>query len=400
MEEKQVGQISPQILRTRCAINTFKHCVLGDKHVPRVHQTQAILNSVPEWVQMCSIFDKSWKSWFSAEHPKIPQAGKIDILDELSSSFPQLGLIANGYDETVPENFFGDMVRGGLMKLLLKPTQSDNPLSILIGRANAYEPISALHLHLDAIDVAARNTDARDVPWDIIVAVAATRLLELLAERWGPRSGYVYKRFISDFKLRWDVADQNGKDEIRTYWKRCRPDPFDRLMQAGATPNWEKVGIKSDIAPIHIYKLLFALAADPQFLVAERLRVWSLDLATAALAMHALAWIDRYRTMALGKPAELFYWAAFWEIFFCDDPLEDEKREIGLAMLQSDAQWGGGSFRLFVEAREIYRTILEAAGISPNEVYALVRYVRDVAHPLAFEPVRQGIGGDPSGHSS
>ena len=373
MGEKDVVVPSMQQLRLRCAVNSFKSVVLKEKHVARQSQVQAMINALEHSTENMSIFDKTWGRWFSEEEHS-PQATKLRTLDEIAATLA----MGDHYSEKIcATKGYADMVRGGLMKKLLAPTKSSNPLLVLIGRANDYEPVSPLHLHLDAIEVAGSYTDFGALPWSSVVAVAATRVLECVAERWGARQGSVYSTFPSDFYLKWNAASPERREEMRSFCRLSSPDLFPALMQPGGTPDWRLTGVSSDIPSEHIYKLLFSLAADPDFLVADRLQIWVIDMATSALAMHAFAWIDRYTTMGIQRTDEFIYWAAFYEIFFHAEPIDADGLSVALAMERSPATWDESSFTLFKRAREIYHRQLRAWGLSPAEIWAIVQRTRE-----------------------
>lgn len=368
-------------LRFRYAINHFKHLVLDDLHVPGKPQTDSVLDVLEKLTDKPPFSGRTWQDWFS-KTPPIPKIGKVKALDELAGRL----LLARGDVDSpgkIPEGTFAEIVHGGLMRSLLAPTKSKKVLHTLIGRANDYEPMSAIHLHLDAIEAAAWVENFEGLPWAAVTAIATQRILELLAERWAPRYGSLYDTFFSDFQLQWDAADPEERKNIRESCARWKPDPFDRLMQKGAQPDWRKTGCGPDIAPTHIYKLLFALAADPHFLVKDRLSAWFLDLTTSALAMHALAWTDRYTTMGHRVTDEMLYWAAFDEILFGSEPLEDDGWAVSSAMEYSQAEWTYESFGIFCKARMMYHDSIIDGGLSVKDVISVAMSARR-EHPLVY----------------
>ncbi|TXT29782.1 MAG: hypothetical protein FD131_2248 [Rhodocyclaceae bacterium] len=250
-------------------------------------------------------------------------------------------------------------------------------------RAQEYQPISPLHLHFDAIDAAGWHQDFGGLPWSVVAAIASDRILQLLDDRWSPRSGEVYGGLSSDFSLKWAKADESRREEIRRSQANISPVLFELQMRRGASPDWQRLGVSSDIPYEHVYKLLFALAADPAFLVEDRLQAWFLDLATSALAMHALAWTDRYNTMALGMPPELQYWVAFHEIFFNPDIAEIDYRSIAYVMECWPADWSEGSATVLVNARKSYSDLLGDLGLEPSDICAGLLKTRD-QRPLIF----------------
>jgi len=263
------------------------------------------------------------------------------------------------------------------------PTKSKHVLNTLVERANSYEPVSPIHLHLDAIEASAWMNDFNEVPWFRVTSIAAGRIMELLAERWSPRYGKLYHSFSSKLRLQWDAASPEEKENILESCSRWGPDSFDRLMQPGAKPDWQKTGCNPDIAPMHIYKLLFGMAADTNFLVEDRFNAWFLDMGTAALAMHAWAWTDRYCTMGGLITDEMLYWGAFDEIFFSEDPLESEGWGIKDAMTYCQADWQEDSFGAFCKAREIYRELVNDGGLSAKEIMSVAMSARR-RYPLIY----------------
>ena len=380
MDESEAIGISIQELRLRFAVNSFKNSVLGDKHVAREHQTETLIGALPKSYQELSLFDKTWSRWFS-NGGTIPRRANIELLDKIALS---LTGEAEKPGKAKSRNSLTEMVYGGLVSELVKPTKSNNRLHTLIGRANDYEAASAFHLHLDAIEAAGWHDKCHDLEWYFVTEVAGKRVLELLNERWSPRYGILYNQFESNFAVKWNKADAEEKQEMLKPLEGFKPNLFEYFMRKGAHPDWSATGFGSDISSEHIYKLLFCLAADPAFLIEERLQAWAIDLASAALAMHAIAWIDRYETMGIQPSDELFYWAAFDEIFFREDPLEADGWFVELTMKRSSATWHSSSFSLFIRAREIYHQQLERYGLTPAEISAIVQRTRN-KHGLVYQ---------------
>lgn len=369
-------------LRFKFAINCFKGLLLGDKHVPGKTQSESVFDAISVLSSSPPLSERAWHDWLCKDD-RIPQPGKIEALDRLASILADADRNSVHLPAMLPEGFFNSLVHGGLMNSLLAPTKSKDVLHTLIGRANNYEPLTAIHLHFDAIEAASWVEGFKDLPWVAPVAIAAQRILELLDERWSPRHGSLYATFKSDLRIQWDLADPQERAAIRNSFVGWRPDPFERLMQPGASPNWMKSGCNPDVASNHIYKLLFAVAADPEFLVEDRLHAWVLDLATSSLAMHALAWTDRYNTMAHQITDELLFWGAFHEIFFDSEPLEADGWNLLPAMRRCDANWDEGTVELFRSARDIYRARLSNGGISVEEVISVSMQAR-AAYPLVY----------------
>lgn len=391
MSEKRITPGSVQELRVRCAVNACKERVLGAKHIRQAHQTQAMINALPTTLQGSSLFDKTWSKWFSKDHPVLPQEAGLKVLDEIEKwrSDPRtlnekhVDTTTEAKDDETLNGEFSALVRGGLMTKLLQPTKSADPWLTIIGRANRYVPSTALHLHFDALEAAGWHDDRHTLPWHWIASAAATRVLRILFQRWNPRRGEVYASFASDFSIAWEAADSNERQKIRAACAQCRPDQFEIRMKVKASPDWSRMSIKSDISSDHIYKLLFSLAADPEFLVEDRFEAWVFDLATAALAMGAVAWVDRYKTMTRETTEEIIYWAAFRDIFFSRETFEADGHYVKLAMRQSGANWHESSMSLFLKAREAYQQALIRFGLSFEEILTVVKGGQDF-HPIQY----------------
>lgn len=382
MKEKISPQLEGQKIRFIAARNHFKHMILRGLHIANKPQTVSLLGDLADMDSL--IADRTWQSWFSSR-PPIPKPSKISCLDQYIAQIKAGGqaMRAEGISPDFRHGYFCELVHGGLMAQMLVTTEASNPVHMLMRRAQEYQPASPLHLHFDAMEAAGWHQDYGDVPWSRVAAIAADRVLQLLDDRWSPRSGSVYSGFCSDLTLKWSEADEQQRGEIRRTLAKMRPDPFERLMACGASPDWRRLGVSSDVSHEHAYKLLFAFAADPDFLVKDRLSAWSLDLATSALAMHALAWTDRYNTMALGVPPELQYWVAFHEILFNPDPLEVDHWSITSVMENWPADWSERSPAMLAKASETYANFLGDLGLEPRRICTGLLNVRD-ERPLVF----------------
>lgn len=354
-------------LRLKYAINLFKHLLLGDQHESGKAQAESVLDKLGKKEEDLPWSGRTWQSWFS-KTPSIPKLGKIQSLDQMAELFHLHD--ENSLENGVSGNFFSSMVHGGLLQSMLLPTKSKHTWNTLLERANSYEPISPIHLHLDAVEVSAWTQDFKGIPWSKVTSVAAGRIMGILVERWSPRHGKLYRQFSSDIRLQCDAASPEERNGIlESYSKILRVKP-EKLLKPGAKPNWERLGCTDDIAPTQIYKLLFAMPADSSFLVQDRFDAWFLDLGTAALALHALGWTDRYNIMG-ELTEEKMYWNGLDEIFFDEAPLEEDGWGISAAANHCQAEWQPDSFDLFCKAREKYRELIKDGGISVQEIMSV-----------------------------
>lgn len=370
-------------LRLTYAINKFKHLLLDGLHVAGKDQSDSVFKKIRELFQREPLCERTWQNLFVKSGNVTHQPGTIGAMDEIGERFLHGSRQFSGIEGPALNGYFSNFVRGGLITEMTNKTKSKNVTDILISRASRYQPRTPIHLHFDAIEVAAWAEDFKGVSWESVTRIAAQRILDILAHRWGPRQGYLYAEFSSSFRLQWEVADSNERARIQAGLAGIRPNPFERLMESGARPHWPTVGCDTDIASPHIYKLLFALASEPEFLVADRFQAWALDLATAALAMYALAWTNRYTTMGVQICDEKLFWMALDKVYFDAEPFDADGYELLPAMERCQASWSADSLNCFKEARKYYLDVLSQGGISAREVRQCAMSATD-RHPLVY----------------
>ncbi|MEW8204196.1 MAG: hypothetical protein AB2653_01375 [Candidatus Thiodiazotropha endolucinida] len=361
------------------AVNFFKSLLLDQLHVPGQSQCTAVFEKIYQVIEKPKLTERTWQGWFSKD-PGTMQKVKAKELDDLLRRV-RINKEGSYYKPRQTSPFFERMVHGGLVVNMIAPTRSTDARQVLANRAYEYIPSSVLHLHLDAIELNTLVDDFHGVPWQEVMKIASLRIFDVLFNRWNPRHGQIYSTFSSPLKLRWDTADADERENIQKSYMRLKPNLFERDLKAGATPDWIRIDYENSVAPQHIYKILFSMAADPDFLIVDRLETWALDLATAGLVMRALAWTDRYSTFGIRVTHEMLFWGAFDCIFF-GKKLDHEI--IVSAMRLCNAEWDERSIGIFETAREIYHRILAEIGLSAQQVKQIVA-VSEEAHPLVYE---------------
>jgi hypothetical protein len=327
--------------------------------------------------------ERTWQSWFS-KSTVVPKLDKVKVLDAFANDAIRVPGPNRTSAPQLPYGTFSTLIHGGLVRTLTAPSQAKKLLPTLLARALEYEPLSPLHLHLDAIEIGALTEGVGDIPWATVKALGAERVLDILATRWSPRHGTLYSKLSSEMALKWQSATEEERRSIQTSWARFKPDLFQHFMDQAPAPEWDKVGAMADIPGAHIHKALFAIGADSRFLVADRLSAWSLDLATAALAMHARAWADRYETFGgVRVTEEMTYWGAFVSLLFEDEEPSFDRFDLLPAMAISPAEWGADSNRTLLLGRKTYREALAELGTSAPEVLAIAMQGTE-AHPLVY----------------
>ena len=208
--------------------------------------------------------------------------------------------------------------------------------------------------------------------------------MSYLHDRWNPRDGSIYANLSSDLSIEWSKADQFEREEIRNAMAQFTPDLFPRFMALPASPDWSHIKIQEDIGANHVHKLLFAMAADEKFLVADRFDAWALDLATAALAMHAKALANRVDTFGFNIGVEFHYWEALEMIFFRDEESDAVIFDaIQRAMECSGEIFSMRSLELLLNAGELYKSALAKLGVNREYVVDLTARCWEL-HPIVY----------------
>lgn len=357
-------------LRQPVAVNLFKWMVLGDRHVPGQHQAVEVHRAMSDAGAARCVDVRTWRGWFG-ESPRRARGTAIDALDSYAAAHlhsPRWTL-----DAVEPrEHFFGGLLDGGLVASLMQPIAMKQPRFALIRRALDYEPLSRIHLHLDAIESAALSEGNRKTPWELVKATAAKRVLELVHSRWSQRHGTVYSELTPDLELQLRAADADERKNIRERYRGQTPDRFKAHLLRPPRPDWSVVGVESDIAAHNVYRLMLALAGDADFLVADRLHVWALDLVSAALAMHALAWTDRYTAHGGRITPEMTYWRALASVFYADEPDGAVVNAIAAAFDVNKTEFTEAAVDCLYRARTSYWELLNKLHVDRRSLGALV----------------------------
>ena len=357
-------------LRQPIALNLLKWMVLGEEHLPGQNQAAAILHAIGTTKEGLSLEAKAWRAWFGKK-PRRAHGSKIAPLDSyFSANLHQPRWTLNLVEPH--GHFFRDLIDGGLAASIMKPITTKEPDFTLLRRALSYKPLSRIHLHVDAIESAALSEDNGDASWEVVKATAAQRVLGLIHSRWSPRDGTVYSEFTSDLELRLQDAGADEQDRIRKRYERGKPNLFDIHLKRPPCPSWSMIGIEADIAPLNVHRMLLALAGDANFLVADRLQVWALDLVSAALAMHALAWTDRHTTHGGRMSHEMIYWRAFDAVFFSEEPEGATVDAIAAAFEVNKTEFTEAAADNLYRARESYWHLLGKLNIDRQSLRALV----------------------------
>lgn len=370
-------------LRLTLAVNLFKRHVLGETHIAGDPQVEEMECSNVGGHLLELIDRRTWVSWFDALTP-IPKRKTMRALDVVAKQISCVPLVASDSSGRLPAEFFEDLVHGGILTIIESARSSKRPRATLVEALTQYQPLSAWHLHMDAIEVASIADGVGDLPWTDVKRIAAERLMGELNLLWGPRSGAIYKMFPSDLQRQWNSLPDDGFILEERRVGSASAALLLQMMRESPVPDWSQIGVDIDTHAMQVHKVLLAIAADSQFLVAERQYAWAFDLATSALAMFALAWSDRYATFGFHATSEQAYWGVFLATFFKQQSSSDDIADhISDALVGFDLSMLGTIMQTISGARASYINEISELGLSIHDLVRVARHATDV-HPVAF----------------
>lgn len=358
-------------VRQPAGINLFKLMVLGDAHVPADHQHKLVLEEFVAAGLAGALDRRTWQSWFGKDARQARAYG-VTALDRYVDVLTDPRR-ADFQDSDPASTFFRDLILGGLPSRLQAPTKSKQPLVAMLERTIDYAPQSPIHLHLDAIEAAGMTDGNGAISWEQMKELTGACVLGALNTRWSPRRGTVYANLTSRLEQRLQAAGAEERTRIREAYAKYKPDRFETYLKAAPQPKWADMGVTEDFCTDHVYKALFLLSLDQEFLVADRFEAWALDLASAAFAMHAVAWSDRHLTHGPRTTPESVYWRAFDQIFFQSEDDAYFCRVCIAAFELEKASWDEGALLLLKGAGIWYQAHLRQLGLEPAEVSRIVR---------------------------
>lgn len=395
-----IESITESQLRVGMAIRHASRRVLGKKHNAERFDAKLFLESALQHWQVrehqlaaenrCigvmphlfpeepKLTEETVESWAKPNPPK-PSGAKLRELDRLLSC--DLTALSRDCVELDDDRlgFYESMVRGGLLARMGVKGDGVATLDRARSRSLGYRPISALHLHLDAIELCAwSGQQFKEEKWAQYKALAATRILELLFDRWNARTGAMYTA----------VPEQaQGVDQSSVSKRLIEQSPLFEgvLSRLASRPAAKYLSPFEQTSPLQVQNILLNLSKDRQFLRGSRLDAWALDFVTAGLAQFALAWCDRYQTLGSGTlREEMHCWAGVQSAFFTEDDLPTVMWRFGLehpdALTAADVK----DYQRLRDARRSYQELLRMHGVRSEQVNALVSS-QWMNHPIAYQ---------------
>jgi hypothetical protein len=206
-------------------------------------------------------------------------------------------------------------------------------------------------------------------------------LLHLL---WHPRSGLIYSTLTSEFEL----AKRDGIKAEPIDGKSGAGDAYTLMIEAWMSrppkPEFHACEGYRDLSHVQVHRTLLTLASDARFLQADRMSAWSLDLASSALALRALAWTKRYDIFVQGAEPEVIYLDAMESLMFRENRSEEMFEFLSRAHELGRFKWTLDSYVALICARNDYRALLDSLGIRPSQVQAAVNRCEHI-HPIILE---------------
>ena len=391
-------------LRTRACLNHFKRVLLGERHKPGSAQTNLVFKELAgirptsmlgsgrrartdvDSVSALgmTIAERTWSAWF-AKTASQPQSTQIAALDKVALQ-ARLKVLrqSDGAPAQHPASFFYDLVYGGLVETMLSDNVSSHPGRVAHARMAGYQPRSPLHLHFDALELLNFRSPLPEMDGNDVVLLAGSRILSEIQRRWADW-GYpgivdsAYAEMGSKALREWLAW---SPDEQETWMTEMGFSNFEEPREASfahllKTPDPELLGEEADVSIGHIYRLLFAIAADAEFLRDGRLLTWALDLATAsaaAIAMCLAGSLDarpRREQVVLNALDALL----FGELVNGEAPVSranlwggNVEEALRVAMNVVRADWSCSGTEMFYEARRAYVGEMAALGVSLADI--------------------------------
>lgn len=360
----ETSPTTPQ-LRLTAGINHFKRQLLGEAHAANVPQTSLVMSRFQRGLGVRGVDSRTWSSWF-ADPPPRPRPSAVDSLD-LWVTKKALDCGVGFRDDG---HFYRELITQGLAHALLSPTASQDPEMAVRIRVAEYVPASALHLHLDAMEIAGLMSGNGSVSCETLKDIGAVRVMQLLHERWNVRSGWIYPSLSSDLSLHLSQVSEEEGAEIKRVLDRFTPSAFDFTLKKTPLPVLCAFADQRDLAPSQVHQTLLAIAGDGQFLQGDRMEAWCLDLASSCLALHALARARWLMGVARRIESETIYLAALEALLFVELDENELGELVGQVNVVGRFDWSADVFDTLVKAREHYHKRLQTYGLTAHNIWA------------------------------
>lgn len=327
---------------------------------------------------------KTWRNWFS-EDVAVPKLQKLELLDKAAARAIRWVRPCDSTALTLPHNFYAQLVSGGMLKSMLGRTKGDYSAQLLRQRANAYKPLSAWHLHLDALELMSFRDAVPGVENEAIIIIAGERIFELLFSLWGYRTypgvrESIYVNLASEKLSDWNLLSAKRQQAMLAEPSLLLVDDPEQavLGHLARKPDRALLGPDGDAPLARVYRLLFAIGSDSTFLQGDALSAWAFDLATACAAAIAMFYSDspnvtpRREQVVLNAIDSVLFGlhvngcAAEHRANLWGGDIEEALRD---AMQEVRADWEKSGSSNFHRAREAYEAEMLGLGIRVTDIY-------------------------------
>lgn len=368
-------ELGTAALRLQVAAQLFKKFLLGTDHHPGWPQTEEVYRRTELLGAGLQgrISRRTWAEWVTGAG-NASKERKPGELDAVAKQVIRYKSPRRSEPLQLPDTFFHSMVRGGLLRAMLLPTNRQRADVLQLQRAaSAYRPISAWHLHFDALEVCALDFGSNRCDWNAVKAIAALHVLRCIDALWGRRWGAIYPLLSMDGQLR--AAQPSVSDRAEPQGKAGR-----RLFERDARVRWEETSVGSDAVPHHAAKTMLAILGDQKFLRRDRLVAWCFDLGSAAWATHALLWCDRYHTY-WGPVSDTVLMSYGLRTLFSPDSMERDERNFEAMSVAAGVPWTLRTRRTLLLARLHFKKEICSIGLTLDQLVSIAERCEH-SHPL------------------
>jgi hypothetical protein len=188
----------------------------------------------------------------------------------------------------------------------------------------------------------------------------------------------------STLQLKLDAVEEAEREQIKARYPHPNLNLFERDRNSSPRPSFSEIGVLGDSVSTQVHQLLLIMAVDTEFLVHDRFEAWALDLASAALAMKALAWSYRYTTLGAIPEPEAIYCHAFDLLFYKAEAEHVLRNALEDALRMTGMDSASETLKILLRAREWYQLFLSNLGLTTSNVSAYADRCWD-ARPIIYK---------------
>lgn len=350
-----------QKLRISIGAHYFKSCILGDKHNPQAPQSYELLHKLQSIDENRDFISAdTWERWINRSLKTTPREETVIKLEDVLS-----------LQTHTSSQFLQQLIFGSLADTIRLAQKSNRYIKKAEKSIRQYTPFNSIIAFLDAMEIATAPDLGLSEEHKYLKINAIESLFEYVFTRWNRKQGSIYNQLSSNLALQWQHENESNRIKIEKVLSNFKPNLFDHMMSAPATPNWEIINVSESIEPSQIITLLFALLSDTDFVKADRLSALAWDIPTACMALHAKC--NSLPHLYFGKrisPEAHFLNA--WDTVFCQHLLDEE---LSFTLRPTAELCGVEDYESFLKSikklQKTYQSNLSELGISLSFISTL-----------------------------